>query len=114
MAFSLFCILVNVFPMFLISLLAFWLVGRGFCRFRRVLAAALIQSVLVTLLAFLGAVLEEAAAMIACFAALFCVLTAPYFLSRYLLRLPRSRAFIASVLFLLLVLILGSIGYGCC
>lgn len=78
------------------------------------LAAALILSALVTLPACLGAELEEAAAIIACFAALFCVLTVPYFLSRYLLSLPRSRAFIASVLFLLLVLILGSIGYGCC
>ncbi len=112
--FFLFSLALNFFLLFLISLLAFWLVGRGYCRLRRMLAAALILSVLVTLPACLGAVLEEAAAIIACFAALFCVLTAPYFLSRYLLRLPRSRAFIASVLFLLLVLILGSIGYGCC
>lgn len=114
MASFLFTLSVNFLLVFLSSCLAFLLAGRGFCRLRRILAAALILSALCTLLFCLGALRNDAAAIIACFSALFCVLTAPYFLSRYLLRLPRSRAFIASVLFLLLVLILGSIGYGCC
>lgn len=113
MTFFLFCFSVNFFPVSLISVLAFWLVGRGFCRLRRILAAALILSALVTLLFCLAALLKDAAAIIAGFAALFCVLTAPYFLSRYVLHLPSIRAFIASVLFLLLVLVLGSISFGC-
>lgn len=114
MAFFLSCFSVNFFLAFLMSFLAFWLVGRGFCRLRRVFAAALILSALVTLLFCLAALLKDPAGIIASFAALFCVLTAPYFLSRYALRLPLSRACIASVLFLLLILILGSIAMGYC
>lgn len=100
---------VNFFLVSLMSLLAFWLVGRGFCRFRRILAATLILSALVTLLCCLAAMLNEPAGMIAGAAAFLCVLTVPYFLSRYVLLLPLSRALIASVLFLLLIMILGSI-----
>lgn len=111
MAFFLFCISVNFFLSFLMSFLAFWLVGRGFCRLRRVVAAALILSALVTLLFCLAALLKDPAGVIASFAALFCVLTAPYLLTRRLLRLPRSRAFISAVIFILFILLLGTISY---
>lgn len=73
------------------------------------LAAALILSALVTLLCCLACLLNDPADIIASVAAFFCVLTAPYFLSRYVLRIPLSRALISFVLFLLLFMILGSI-----
>lgn len=88
-----------------VSLLTFWLVGSSFCRFWRILSAALIQSVTLALL-----LVPELHPVFA-FAAFVWILTAPYVLSRRLLKLPRSRAFIAEVIFLLFILLLGTIGY---
>lgn len=114
MASFLFTLSVNFLLVFLSSCLAFLLAGRGFCRLRRILAASLILSALCTLLFCLGALRNDAAAMIACFSALFCVLTAPYFLSRYLLRLPRLRAAFSGLLFILLILLWNSVSYALC
>lgn len=106
-----FCfILLFLIFLFLLSLLTFWGVGQGYCHFGRIFAAALIQSALLTLL-FVVVALYESEVLPLIF--LLAVLTPPYALSRLMLRLPRLRAAIAAVvLCLLLLLILGSIGYA--
>lgn len=114
MASFLFTLSVNFLLVFLSSCLAFLLAGRGFCRLRRILAAALILSALCTLLFCLGALRNDAAAIIAFFSALFCVLTAPYFLSRYLLRLPLLRSAFSGLLFILLILLWNFVSYALC
>lgn len=96
-----FCFIV----LFVVSLLTFWLVGSSFCRFWRILLTALIQSVTLALL------LVPELPHVFAFAAFVWILTAPYVLSRRLLKLPRSRAFIAEVIFILFILLLGTIGY---
>lgn len=92
--------------LFIGSLLMFWLVGSSFCRFWRILSAALILSAVFALL------LVPELHLVFAFAAFVWILTAPYVLSRRLLKLPRSRAFIADVIFLLFILLLGTIGYS--
>lgn len=91
--------------LFIGSLLMFWLVGSSFCRFWRILSAALILSAVFALL------LVPELPLVFAFAAFAWMLTAPYLLTRHLLRLPRSRALIAAVIFILFVLLLGTIGY---
>lgn len=91
--------------LFVVSLLTFWFVGSSFCRLGRILSAALIFSVVFALL-----LVPELPPVFA-LAAFVWMLTAPYLLTRRLLRLPRSRAVIAEVIFILFILLLGTIGY---
>lgn len=91
--------------LFIVSLLTFWFVGSSLCRFYRILSAALILSAVCALL-----LVPELSPVFA-LAAFVWILTAPYLLTRRLLRLPRSRAFIAEVIFILFILLLCTIGY---
>lgn len=99
--------------LFVVSLLSFWLVGSSFCGVGRIVAAGLLQSVLLTLLIILLLVTKPEPRRAYAFACLFCLLTVPYVLSRCLLRLPRRRAAFSGPLLFLLILLVGSIGYGC-
>lgn len=91
--------------LFIVSLLTFWFVGSSFCRLGRILSAALILSAVCALL------LIPELPLVFAFAAFVWMLTAPYLLTRRLLRLPRSRAYIAAVIFILFILLLCTISY---
>lgn len=91
--------------LFIVSLLTFWFVGSSFCRLGRILSAALILSAVCALL------LVPELPRVFAFAAFVWMLTAPYLLTRRLLHLPRSRASIAAVIFILFILLLGTISY---
>lgn len=89
----------------IVSLFTFGLVGSSFCRFWRILLATLMMSTVFSLL-----LLPELSLVFA-LAAFVWMLTAPYLLTRRLLHLSRSRALIASVIFILCILLLCTIGY---
>lgn len=89
----------------IVSLFTFWSVGSSFCRFWRILLAALMMSTVFSLL------LVPELSLVFAFAAFVWMLTAPYLLTRRLLHLPRSRALMAAVIFILFILLLGTIGY---
>lgn len=91
--------------LFIVSLLTFWFVGSSFCRCGRILSAAMILSAVCALL------LIPELSPVFVLAAFVWILTAPYLLTRRLLHLPRSRAYIAAVIFFLFILLLSTISY---